>query len=176
MNINITLITQMIAFGVFVVFCMRYVWPPITKALDERTAKIAEGLAAAERGQQEQELGEQRALEVMREAKGNASDIITQAQKRYNDILDEAKRDAQAEAERIKTAAHAEIEQKPIGRAKNCASAWPRWPSPLPRKFCKRNQRGRPQGNRQIVRRTDLRQANGRRQHNNRAALRRGRL
>ena len=112
MNINITLITQMIAFGVFVVFCMRYVWPPITKALDERTAKIAEGLAAAERGQQEQELGEQRALEVMREAKGNASDIITQAQKRYNDILDEAKRDAQAEAERIKTAAHAEIEQE----------------------------------------------------------------
>ena len=112
MNINITLITQMIAFGVFVVFCMRYVWPPITKALDERTAKIAEGLAAAERGQQEQELGEQRALEVMREAKGNASDIVTQAQKRYNDILDEAKRDAQAEAERIKTAAHAEIEQE----------------------------------------------------------------
>ncbi|MGB5737028.1 MAG: F0F1 ATP synthase subunit B [Thiohalocapsa sp.] len=112
MNINITLITQMIAFGVFVVFCMRYVWPPITKALDERTTKIAEGLAAAERGQQEQELGEQRALEVMREAKGNASDIITQAQKRYNDILDEAKRDAQAEAERIKTAAHAEIEQE----------------------------------------------------------------
>jgi F-type H+-transporting ATPase subunit b len=112
MNINITLITQMIAFGVFVVFCMRYVWPPITKALDERTAKIAEGLAAAERGQQEQQLGEQRALEVMREAKGNASDIITQAQKRYNDILDEAKRDAQAEAERIKTAAQAEIEQE----------------------------------------------------------------
>jgi F-type H+-transporting ATPase subunit b len=102
----------MIAFGVFVVFCMRYVWPPITKALDERTAKIAEGLAAAERGQQEQQLGEQRALEVMREAKSNASDIITQAQKRYNDILDEAKRDAQAEAERIKTAAHAEIEQE----------------------------------------------------------------
>jgi F-type H+-transporting ATPase subunit b len=112
MNINITLITQMIAFGVFVVFCMRYVWPPITKALDERTAKIAEGLAAAERGQHEQQLGEQRALELMREAKSNASDIITQAQKRYNDILDEAKRDAQAEAERIKTAAHAEIEQE----------------------------------------------------------------
>ncbi|MGB5832603.1 MAG: F0F1 ATP synthase subunit B [Thiohalocapsa sp.] len=112
MNINITLITQMIAFGVFVVFCMRYVWPPITKALDERTTKIAEGLAAAERGQQEQELGQQRALEAMREAKTNASDIVGQAQKRYNDILDEAKRDAQAEADRIKTAAHAEIEQQ----------------------------------------------------------------
>lgn len=111
MNINFTLITQMIAFAVFVAFCMKYVWPPIVKALDERTNKIAEGLAAAERGRHEQELGEQRALDLMREAKGNAADIVSQAQKRYNDILDEAKRDAQAEAERIITAAHAEIEQ-----------------------------------------------------------------
>jgi F-type H+-transporting ATPase subunit b len=112
MNINVTLISQMIAFGVFVYFCMKYVWPPIVSALDERSAKIAEGLAAAERGQHEQELGQQKALEVMREAKTNASDIVAQAQKRYNDILDEAKRDAQTEAERIKTAAHAEIEQE----------------------------------------------------------------
>jgi F-type H+-transporting ATPase subunit b len=111
MNINITLFTQMIAFGVFVAFCMKYVWPPIMKALEERTTKIAEGLAAAERGQREQELGREHALELMREAKSNAADIVAQAQKRYNDILDEAKRDAQAEAERIKTAAHAEIEQ-----------------------------------------------------------------
>jgi F-type H+-transporting ATPase subunit b len=110
MNINVTLISQMIAFGVFVYFCMKYVWPPIVSALDERTAKIAEGLAAAERGQHEQELGQQKALEVMREAKTNASDIVAQAQKRYNDILDEAKRDAQAEAGRIKAAAHAEVE------------------------------------------------------------------
>ena len=65
MNINLTLFAQLIAFAVFVGFCMRYVWPPITKALQERTAKIAEGLAAAERGQQEQELGRQRALEVI---------------------------------------------------------------------------------------------------------------
>ena len=102
----------MIAFAVFVGFCMRYVWPPITKALEERTSKIAEGLAAAERGQQEQKLGEQRALDAMREAKSNAADIVAQAQKRYNDILDEAKQEAQAEADRIRTAAHAEIEQE----------------------------------------------------------------
>ena len=112
MNINITLISQMVAFAVFVAFCMKYVWPPLVKALDERAAKIAEGLAAAERGQQEQELGEQRALEVMKEAKTKAADVIGQAQKRYNEIVDEAKRDAQAEAARIKTAAHAEIEQE----------------------------------------------------------------
>jgi F-type H+-transporting ATPase subunit b len=112
MNINLTLISQLIAFAVFVAFCMKYVWPPIMKALDERAAKIAEGLAAAERGQQEQELGRQRALEEMHAAKTKAADIVSQAQKRYNEVLDEAKRDAQAEAQRIKTAAHAEIEQE----------------------------------------------------------------
>jgi F-type H+-transporting ATPase subunit b len=112
MNINLTLLVQMIAFGVFVAFCMKYVWPPIMKALEERTAKIAEGLAAAERGKEQQELGEQRALEVMHEAKQSASEVVSQAQKRYNEIVDEAKRDANAEAERIRLAAHAEIEQE----------------------------------------------------------------
>lgn len=111
MNINMTLIAQMIAFGLFAGFCMRYVWPPIMKALESRTAKIAEGLAAAERGAHEQELGRQRATEVMAQAKTDASEIVNQAQKRYAEILDEAKRDAHAEGERIKTAAHAEIEQ-----------------------------------------------------------------
>ncbi|MEA3638711.1 MAG: F0F1 ATP synthase subunit B [Lamprobacter sp.] len=112
MNINLTLITQMIAFAVFVAFCMKYVWPPIMKALDERATKIAEGLAAAERGQQEQEIGRQKALEEMKAAKAKAADIVAQAQKRYNEVMDEAKRDAQGEADRIKTAAHAEIEQE----------------------------------------------------------------
>ncbi len=112
MNINLTLISQMIAFAVFVAFCMKYVWPPIIKALDERATKIAEGLAAAERGQQEQEIGRQKALEEMKAAKAKAADIVAQAQKRYNEVVDEAKRDAQGEAERLKIAAHAEIEQQ----------------------------------------------------------------
>lgn len=112
MNINLTLISQMIAFAVFVAFCMKYVWPPIMKALDERATKIAEGLAAAERGQQEQEIGRQKALEEMKAAKAKAADIVAQAQKRYNEVVDEAKRDAQGEAERLKIAAHAEIEQQ----------------------------------------------------------------
>ncbi|MBK1619910.1 F0F1 ATP synthase subunit B [Lamprobacter modestohalophilus] len=112
MNINLTLISQMIAFAIFVAFCMKYVWPPIMKALDERATKIAEGLAAAERGQQEQEIGRQKALEEMKAAKAKAADIVAQAQKRYNEVMDEAKRDAQGEADRIKTAAHAEIEQE----------------------------------------------------------------
>ncbi len=112
MNINLTLISQMVVFAIFVAFCMKYVWPPIMKALDERATKIAEGLAAAERGQQEQEIGRQKALEEMKAAKTKAADIVAQAQKRYNEVLDEAKRDAQGEADRIKTAAHAEIEQE----------------------------------------------------------------
>jgi F-type H+-transporting ATPase subunit b len=112
MNINLTLIAQMIAFGIFVAFCMKYVWPPIMKALEERASKIAEGLAAAERGQQEQELGRKRALEVMHKAKADAAEIVSQAQKRYNEILEQAKHDADAEAARRKTAADAELEQE----------------------------------------------------------------
>jgi F-type H+-transporting ATPase subunit b len=112
MNINLTLIAQMIAFAVFVAFCMKYVWPPIMKALEERANKIAEGLAAAERGEQEQELGRKRALEVMHKAKADAAEIVSQAQKRYNEILEQAKRDADAEAARRKAAANAELEQQ----------------------------------------------------------------
>ncbi|NEX21362.1 F0F1 ATP synthase subunit B [Thiorhodococcus mannitoliphagus] len=112
MNINLTLFAQMITFAVFVGFCMKYVWPPIVKALAERKAKIAEGLAAAERGHQEKALGEQRALEVMKEAKATAAEIVGQAQKRATDIVEEAKSDARVEGERIVTAAQAEIERE----------------------------------------------------------------
>lgn len=112
MNINLTLFAQMIAFAVFVGFCMKYVWPPIVNALAERKAKIAEGLAAAERGHQEKALGEQRALELMKEAKASAAEIVNQAQKRATDIIEEAKIDARTEGDRLVAAAQAEIEQE----------------------------------------------------------------
>ncbi|MBB1072982.1 F0F1 ATP synthase subunit B [Rhodoferax sp. 4810] len=112
MHINLTLILQMISFAAFVWFCMTYVWPPIMQALEERKNKIAEGLAAAERGLHEQELGRQRALEVMHKAKADAAEIISQAQRRYNELLDQAKQDAVAEGQRLKLAAQAEIEQQ----------------------------------------------------------------
>ncbi len=112
MNINLTLFLQMIAFSVFVWFCMKFVWPPIDAALAERKTKIAEGLAAAERGHQEQHLGQQRAKELMVEAKKQASDIVGQAQKRAAEIIEEAKDDARAEGDRLITAAKAEIEQE----------------------------------------------------------------
>ncbi|MBU0500680.1 MAG: F0F1 ATP synthase subunit B [Gammaproteobacteria bacterium] len=112
MNINATLIGQSISFIFFVWFSMRFVWPPIMKALDERKARIAEGLAAAERGIHEQELAKERAKEVLHEAKMIASDIVSQAQKRASEIVEEAKGNARTEGDRLLTAAKAEIEQE----------------------------------------------------------------
>lgn len=112
MNINATLIGQAIAFLIFVAFCMKYVWPPIMAALDERKKKIADGLAAAERGKHEQELAEKRAQQVIHEAKKQANEIITQAQRRGNEIVDESKDNARIEGERILNSAQAEIKQE----------------------------------------------------------------
>ena len=117
MNINATLIGQAIAFFLFVVFCMKYVWPPILQALEERTKKIADGLAAAEHGKHEQALAEERAKELLREAKEQAGEIITRADKRASEIVDEAKGDARAEGDRLLVAAQAEIDQE-VNRAK----------------------------------------------------------
>ncbi len=112
MNINLTLIGQSITFALFVWFCMKFIWPPIMGALEARRKEIADGLAAAERGQHEHELAEKRAAEHIKDAKGQASDIITQAQKRASEIVEEAKGDAKTEADRIVTGANAEIEQE----------------------------------------------------------------
>jgi len=117
MNINATLIGQAIAFFLFVVFCMKYVWPPILHALEERKKKIADGLAAGEHGKREQALAEERAKELLREAKEQAGEIITRADKRAAEIVDEAKDDARAEGDRLMTAAHAEIDQE-VNRVK----------------------------------------------------------
>jgi F-type H+-transporting ATPase subunit b len=112
MNFNLTFLGQMISFGVFIWFTMTYVWTPIVKALSDRKAKIAEGLAAAERGHQEKALGEQRALDLMKDAKSQAAEIISQAQKRAAEIVEEAKTDARAEGGRLVAAAQAEIEHE----------------------------------------------------------------
>jgi len=117
MNINLTLILQMVAFAVFVWFCMKFVWPPIVNALAERKTKIAEGLAAAERGHKEQELGARRATERIKEAKSKAAEIVGQAQKRATEIIDEAKQDAREEGARLVHAAQAEIDQD-VNRAR----------------------------------------------------------
>ena len=117
MNINATLIGQAIAFFLFVVFCMKYVWPPILHALEERKKKIADGLAAAEHGKHSQLLAEDRAKDLLRKAKEQDGEIITRADKRAAEIVDEAKDDARAEGGRMLTAAKAEIDQE-VNRVK----------------------------------------------------------
>ncbi len=112
MNINATLLGQMISFVVFVWFTMKFVWPHIIKAMEERKAKIADGLAAAERGLHEKALAEKRAKKVLRGAKEQAADIIAHAQKRAGEVVEEAKDDARLEGARLLAAARAEIEQE----------------------------------------------------------------
>jgi F-type H+-transporting ATPase subunit b len=112
MNINLTLFGQMVAFAVFVWFTMKFVWPPIVKAMEERKAKIADGLAAAERGQHEQELAEKRARDALHEAKRQAAEIKANAEKQAATIIEDARDKAREEGGRQLAAAQAEIEQE----------------------------------------------------------------
>ncbi|MBI3570878.1 MAG: F0F1 ATP synthase subunit B [Gammaproteobacteria bacterium] len=117
MNINATLIGQSIAFFLFVWFCMKFIWPPLTRALDDRKKTIADGLAAAEKGRRELEVGEKKALETIKQAKQAAAEVIALAEKRATEVAEEAKANAKVEAERIVAAARADIEQE-VNRAK----------------------------------------------------------
>ena len=112
MNINATLIGQSVAFFIFVLFCMKFVWPPVIAALQERQKKIAAGLDAANRAARDLELAQDKAGQQLREAKAQAAEIIEQAKKRGTQIVDEAREQARVEADRVKAQAQAEIEQE----------------------------------------------------------------
>jgi F-type H+-transporting ATPase subunit b len=111
MNINATLILQSIAMMIFVWFCMKFLWPPLIRAMDERRERIAEGLAASDRAEKELEAAKEAAGEQIREARDKAGDIVDQANQRHTQILDQAKDDAVAERSRQVTAAEADIAQ-----------------------------------------------------------------
>jgi len=117
MNINLTLIGQSITFIFFVWFVMKFVWPPLVAALEERKAKIADGLAAAEKGKHDGELAKQKVLDTLKDAKAQAQDIINLAEKRASEIVEESKETARVEGERIIAAANAELEQE-VNRAR----------------------------------------------------------
>ena len=117
MNINLTLLGQMGTFFVLVWVTMKYIWPPIMKAMADRQQTIADGLAAAERGRKEQELAEVRVTEVIKEARDRAADIIVSAEKRSTQLVEEAKDTAKVEGERILSSARSEIDQQ-INRAR----------------------------------------------------------
>ncbi|MEJ2255678.1 MAG: F0F1 ATP synthase subunit B [Woeseiaceae bacterium] len=112
MDINLTLIGQTIAMIVFVWFCMKYIWPPILEALEERQQQIEEGLAAADKSQEALEAAEAKAEEIVAEARQQATGILDQAHARANEIVAEGKEAGVKERERQLAAAKAEIEQE----------------------------------------------------------------
>ncbi len=117
MNLNLTLIVQVFFFIIFVWFCKKFVWSFLIDALDERKTRIADGLAAAEKGQMAEAEGLKQAETVIAEAKGQANEIIAKADKRGSELVDEARDNAKQEGERITTAARAEIDTE-INKAK----------------------------------------------------------
>lgn len=112
MEINATLIVQMLVFLLLVAITMKWIWPPIMHAMKERQKQIADGLAAAERGQREHELAEERAKEVIKEAKQEAVKILAQAQNQGSELIDEAKQVAAKERARIVESGHIEVQQE----------------------------------------------------------------
>jgi F-type H+-transporting ATPase subunit b len=116
-DFNSTLIGQVVAMIAFVWFTMKYIWPHLDAAITERQEKIAEGLAAADKGEHDLELAKKHAAETMREAKDKAAELLDQAKKRHSEIVDSAKDDARAEADKIKVGAEAEIAQE-VSRAR----------------------------------------------------------
>ena len=109
MNINMTFFGQMITFAILIWFTMKFIWPPLNKAIEERQQKIAEGLAAAEQSQKNLAQAQQSVDAELRTARTKANEIIEQAHQRANQIIDQAKNDAIAEANRQKSAAEADI-------------------------------------------------------------------
>jgi len=112
LDINLTLIGQTIAMIVFVWFCMKFIWPPILAALEERQKEIEEGLAAADLSQEKLVEAEAKADGIVDEARKQATGILDQAHARANEIVAEGKTDGVKERERQLMAAKAEIEQE----------------------------------------------------------------
>lgn len=110
MNLNATILGQAIAFVLFVLFCMKYVWPPLMAAIEKRQKEIADGLASAERAHKDLDLAKASATDQLKKAKAEAQVIIEQANKRRSQILDEAKAEAEQERTKIVAQAQAEIE------------------------------------------------------------------
>ena len=111
MGINLTLLGQMGTFLVFIWFTKKFVWPPVMQALEERRTRIADGLAAADRGQRALENADAQVAERLREARQQAAQIIEQAERRGAELVEEAKENAQAAGERLLAQARAELEQ-----------------------------------------------------------------
>ncbi len=109
MSINLTLIGQMITFILLVLFTMKFIWPPLTKALEDRRTKIAEGLAASERSQEELEHAQTEAANIVRQARAEANQIVSQARDQVQEMISQAQVQAKAEGDRQLSAARSRI-------------------------------------------------------------------
>jgi len=112
MNINFTLFAQAIVFAAFIWVTVKFVWPPLLRAMEARQKTIADGLAAAEQGKRSLETSAREAEQTVSQARGRAADILAQAEKRASQIIDEARTAAKEEGNREKAAAKAEIAQE----------------------------------------------------------------
>ena len=112
MNVTATLFGQMGTFLVLVLFVMKFLWRPVLDALEDRRKRIADGLAAAQKGHESQARAEEQAAEVLKAAREQASEIVSQAQRRGVEIVEESKASARTEGERILVAARADVDQE----------------------------------------------------------------
>lgn len=117
MNLNATLLAEIIVFFILVGFFLKYVWPPLEKVLDERADKIAEGLAAAERGKSDFEQAEKKVAELLAEGHAKVAELVGNAEKRAAKIVEDAKAQALVEAARITEQAKADLDQE-VNRAR----------------------------------------------------------
>jgi F-type H+-transporting ATPase subunit b len=111
MNLNLTLIAQAVSFAAFIWFTVKFIWPPMLRAIEARQKTVADGLAAAEQGRRSLETSTREAEEAMRAARARAAELLSQAEKRGAQLIDEARSAAKDEGSREKAAARAEIEQ-----------------------------------------------------------------
>jgi F-type H+-transporting ATPase subunit b len=112
MSFNLTLIAQAVAFALFIWFTVKFVWPPLLRAIETRQKTIADGLAAAEQGKRSLEESSKQADASIAQARSRATEFITQAEKRALKMIEEARNAAKEEGNREKAAAKAEIEQQ----------------------------------------------------------------
>lgn len=112
MGVNATLIVQMITFAVFVWFTLKFVWPPIHKAMSDREARIADGLAAADKGEKALAEAEAKREEELAQARAQAQEILTAANRQASQIVEEAQTKARTDAERIRKSAEEEAERE----------------------------------------------------------------
>ncbi|MDX2218892.1 MAG: F0F1 ATP synthase subunit B [Burkholderiales bacterium] len=118
MNINATLLIQALSFAALIWFCVKFIWPPLITAIDERNKKIADGLNAAEEGKKALVEAERKGESSMKEARDRAQTLLAESERRANQIVEEAKAAAKTEADRIVASAQEQIEQE-INKAKS---------------------------------------------------------